>query len=92
MVRRRRARRCHGPRRRPVARHRTPLTLYTTEQQAQQDCPTDSVVWLNTPSGIYHLKGQRYYGNTKTGAYVSRAEADAAGDRVDRSGLAWACL
>ena len=60
--------------------------LFTTEQEAQQHCPRDVVVWLNLPSGIYHFKGQRWYGNTKHGAFVCRKEADGAGDRGTRNG------
>src|SRR5215469_5528637 len=60
--------------------------LFNTEQQAQQHCPSDRVVWLNLPSGIYHFKGQRWYGRTKSGAYVCMKEADQAGDRVTRNG------
>jgi hypothetical protein len=59
---------------------------FATEKAAQQHCPSDTVVWLNLPSGIYHLKGQRWYGQTKSGAYVCRVEADKAGDRLDRNG------
>jgi hypothetical protein len=62
------------------------LTLYTTEQAAQQHCPQDTVVWLNLPTGIYHFQGQRWYGNTKTGAYVCEKEADKAGDRATLNG------
>ena len=62
------------------------LSLFQTEQTAQQHCPTDTVVWLNLPSGIYHFKGQRWYGNTKNGAYVCEKEADQAGDRATRNG------
>lgn len=64
---------------------RPSLTLYPTEQQAHSHCPSDTVVWLNTPSGIYHFKGQRWYGRTKHGAYVCGKEADAAGDRATRN-------
>jgi len=61
------------------------LMLFVTEQEAQRHCPADTVVWLNLPSGIYHFKGQRWYGATKHGAYVCQKEADAAGDRATRS-------
>jgi hypothetical protein len=33
---------------------------FTTEQQAQQHCPSDVVVSVNLPSGIYHMKGERW--------------------------------
>lgn len=60
--------------------------LFPTEQAAQSHCPADVVVWLNIPSGIYHLKGQRWYGRTKSGAYVCKQEADKAGDRGSLNG------
>jgi hypothetical protein len=62
------------------------LATFATESAAQAHCPKDEVVWLNTPSGIYHEKGTRWYGRTKHGAYVCRNEADAAGDRNTRNG------
>jgi hypothetical protein len=42
-------------------------TLFQNEQAAQQHCPDDTVVWLNLPTGVYHFKGQRWYGNTNRG-------------------------
>jgi hypothetical protein len=63
-----------------------PLPTFPTEQQAQQHCPSDTVVWLNLPTGIYHFQGQRWYGNTKSGAYVCQVEADRAGDRASQNG------
>src|SRR6266849_2137195 len=63
-----------------------PLTNFPTEAQAHQHCPADTVVWLNLPTGIYHLKGQRWYGRTNSGAYVCQGEANRAGMRVTRNG------
>ena len=62
------------------------LQLFSSEAAAQAHCPRDTVVWLNTNSGIYHEKGMRWYGNTKAGAYVCKVEADGAGDRDTRNG------
>lgn len=72
----------------PVARAEEAHSLveFTTEQEAQKHCPSDVVVWLNLPTGIYHFKGQRWYGATKSGAYVCKAEADKAGDRATKNG------
>jgi hypothetical protein len=63
-----------------------PLTHFPSEVQAQQHCPGDTVVWLNLPTGIYHAKGQRWYGRTKSGAYVCRTEADHARMRGSLNG------
>jgi len=62
------------------------LQLFSSEAAAQAHCPNDSVPWLNTKTGIYHERGMRWYGRTKSGAYVCRKEADAAGDRDTRNG------
>jgi len=62
------------------------LPLFQTEVEAQQHCSDDTVVWLNLHSGVYHFKGQRYYANTKSGAFVCEREADAAGDRQTENG------
>jgi hypothetical protein len=59
---------------------------FTTEREAQQHCPADKVVWINLPTGVYHFKGQRWYGNTKKGAYGCRKEADAEGSRATSNG------
>jgi hypothetical protein len=53
----------------------SPLPTFPTQQQAEQHCPADTVVWLNLPTGIYHFQGQRWYGNTNSGAYVCQREA-----------------
>ena len=60
--------------------------LFPTESAAQRHCPTDVVVWLNTPTMIWHYKGQRWYGNTKQGSYTCKLEAAAAGARGTRNG------
>lgn len=54
-----------------VAKATSDIPMFDTEQAAQAHCPSDTVVWLNTRSGIYHEKGMRWYGRTKHGAYVS---------------------
>jgi len=64
----------------------TPAPHFHSEQEAKQHCPNDTVVWVNTKTGVYHLKGERWYGATKDGAYVCRKEADAEGDRMTRNG------
>ena len=60
--------------------------LFASEAQAQEHCPKDVVVWLNIPTHIYHLRGMRWYGRTKNGAFVCRIEADNEGDRGPLNG------
>jgi hypothetical protein len=63
-----------------------PAPHFHTEQEAKQHCPNDTVVWVNSKTGVYHFKGERWYGATKEGAYECRKEADAEGDRATRNG------
>ena len=44
----------HGQAGTPARSTARGLTLYWTEQQAQEHCPKDTVVWPDPPSGIYH--------------------------------------
>jgi len=62
------------------------LEKFSSEAQAQRHCPSETVVWLNLPSMIWHYKGQRWYGNTRHGAFVCVREAAASGARATRNG------
>jgi hypothetical protein len=55
------------------------LVAFRTEQQAQEHCPGDTVVWLDLENAAYYLKGNGSYGKTPTGRYACQGEADAAG-------------
>lgn len=38
-------------------------------------------VWVNTNSGVYHCPGTRWYGNTKSGRFMTQREAQSKGYR-----------
>ena len=64
----------------------TGIQMYSTEQAVQKQCSSDTVVRLDTNSGIYHIKGERWYGRTQRGAYVCKKKADAASYRETENG------
>jgi len=58
---------------------------YSTEMLARAHCLTDTVVWANTRSNIYHFHGTENYGTTKRGAYMCEREALTGGIRAAKN-------
>jgi competence protein ComEA len=57
----------------------------SSTQSAQ--LPTEKgMVWVNLDSGIYHREGDRWYGKTKHGKFMSEADAQKAGYRASKTG------
>ena len=52
----------------------------TGEPRERSETP-DVMVWVNTNSGIYHCPNTQWYGNTKSGKYMTQTEAQAKGYR-----------
>jgi hypothetical protein len=55
----------------------------STANMAQAPGGGAGMVWLNTPTNVYHCPGSRYYGKTKEGKYMTEAQAKAAGAHPD---------
>ena len=58
---------------------------FATEAAAKARCPTDTVVWVNLDSKIYHYTGYSDYGKTKSGAYMCEKDTSAAGFRAAKN-------
>ena len=56
--------------------------------EVAQAPPRKGMVWVNTDSGVYHYEGDRWYGKTKEGKYMTEADAKAAGYRASKEGPA----
>jgi DNA uptake protein ComE-like DNA-binding protein len=56
-------------------------TAKSNSDGAAQAPPEKGMVWVNLDSGVYHREGDRWYGKTKHGKYMSEADAHKAGYR-----------
>lgn len=63
----------------------TAVGQYRTEAEAKGRCFSDTVVWVNLKSRIYHFAGTKNYGNTKEGTYMCERGAIAQGDRASKT-------
>ena len=58
---------------------------FSTEAQAKAHCPSDTVVWVNLASKVYHFSGYKDYGKTKRGAYACEKDATGQGFRAAKT-------
>ncbi len=60
---------------------RAPSSSSSSEYQAP---PSSGMVWVNLDTKIFHREGDRWYGRTKHGKYMSEADALNSGYRLSR--------
>jgi hypothetical protein len=58
----------------------------THTPSTELSCKGDQVVWVNTRSGVYHYRGERYFGSTRQGKFICERDAMREGDRPTRNG------
>lgn len=51
-----------------------------------QQPPVKGMVWVNLETKVFHREGDRYYGNTKNGKFMTEADALKAGYREAKTG------
>jgi hypothetical protein len=58
---------------------------FADDVSAKASCPTDTVVWVNLPSKIYHFAGTKNYGTTSRGVYMCEKLAIAGENRASKT-------
>ena len=75
------------PRPAPAAANPTPAPSATAGTRAPstpataQQPPVKGMVWVNLSTKVFHREGDRYYGNTKNGKFMTEEDAVKAGYR-----------
>jgi DNA uptake protein ComE-like DNA-binding protein len=68
------------------ASHRASSSSSQDEEVAPRTPPAKGMVWVNTATKVYHYEGDRWYGRTKEGKFMSEAEAQKEGYRASKEG------
>jgi DNA uptake protein ComE-like DNA-binding protein len=68
----------------PAARKAGVSAPAASSVEPAQPAPVRGMVWVNTDTKVFHREGDRWYGNTKHGKYMTEADATAAGYRESK--------
>ena len=69
----------------PPAFAEDPVRSFLKEADAERACGSDTVVWINESTKVFHLKNARWYGKTKQGGYACRRDAERGGYRMAKN-------
>jgi DNA uptake protein ComE-like DNA-binding protein len=70
----------------PVPAAKPASAAAPSAEKPAQPPPAKGMVWVNTATKVYHYEGDRWYGNTKEGKYMTEQEAIQAGYRASKEG------
>jgi helix-hairpin-helix protein len=76
-----------SPAPRPAAASKASEVAKSTQNEARVP-PAKGMVWVNTKSGVFHSEGDRWYGKTKEGKFMTETDALKAGYRAAKEGAA----
>lgn len=62
-----------------------PKTASAPASTTAQQPPVKGMVWVNLSTKVYHKEGDRYYGNTKNGKFMTEEDAIKAGYRAAKT-------
>jgi DNA uptake protein ComE-like DNA-binding protein len=66
----------------PAPKTAAPAPKTTAPEVVAQQPPVKGMVWVNTSTKVYHKEGDRYYGKTKQGKFMTEEDAIKAGYRA----------
>ena len=69
----------------PATATSTGANQFATEAAAKARCPSDTVVYVNLKSNIYHFAGHKDYGNLKDGTYMCEKDTAGVGARAAKN-------